>query len=100
MNDQSPLEHLRLYLGEATRQIESMVRDHNAIQHELGRALPSVRELSQAERVKAASALLGFDADLQQRLCETALKFGALLENLDGDTAFRGWLRRRLDELM
>jgi hypothetical protein len=100
MNDQSPLEHLRLHFGEAMRQIESLVRDLDALPHELCRALPSVPELSQAERVKAASALLGFDADLQQRLRETALKFGALLENLDGDTAFRAWLRRRLDELM
>ena len=62
------------------RQIESMVRDLDALQHELGRALPSVPELSQAERVTAASALLGFDADLPQRLRETALKFGGLLE--------------------
>ena len=97
-----PIERLRLDVGRTMRRIGDLLGDFDRLQDDLGRALPSLGELSHAERVEAVSALLGFDATLQQRLREASRELATLLEKLnEGDSQLSAeqWLRNRLDEL-
>ena len=54
-----PIERLRLDVGRTMRRIGDLLGDFDRLQDDLGRALPSLGELSHAERVEAVSALLG-----------------------------------------
>jgi hypothetical protein len=54
---------------------------------------------SEAEKLEITAGLLGFDAELPDRLRRTAGSLAELLALLDQADEAEGWLRRRLKDL-
>jgi hypothetical protein len=93
------IDHLKLQVGRTVRRITALLDDFDSLQDDVGRTLPSIQRASEAEKLEITAGLLGFDAELPDRLRRTALSLAELLALLDHADEAEEWLRRRLKEL-
>ena len=92
------IDRLKLQVGRTVRRITALL-DFDSLQDGVGRSLQSRESASEAEKLEITAGLLGFDADLPDRLRRTALSLAELLALLDQADEAEGWLRRRLKDL-
>lgn len=93
------IDRLKLQVGRTVHRITALLDDFDSLQDAVGGSLPSMQSASEAERLEITAGLLGFDADLPDRLRRTAVSLAELVALLDQADEAEGWLRRRLKDL-